>query len=146
MVEFHSYVNNIFDNIKADKMKLLNNNRIVSNVKVSNVNDLNNYELCALWDTGCVGTVINEKKINQIGLIKTGRKQKISTLNKNSECDVYEIELLLENHTKSIKIEAVGMDLTNKNCDIILGMDIIKNGDFIFRTPNDFEFNIISLI
>lgn len=87
----------------------------------------------ALWDTGASNTCISHRLVNDLHLIPTS-KAKVRTANEFVETDVYCIDIVLPNNLTIKGVMAQALDLFD--CDLLIGMDIIKFGDFSVTTNN----------
>jgi predicted aspartyl protease len=96
----------------------------------------------ALWDTGATETLISNKVDTELSLEKTGEIE-VSTINGVINTKRYECGLLIENHSKSINIQPAEFSY-RKECDIIIGMDVIQHGLFILN-KGKFSFTIEQL-
>lgn len=82
----------------------------------------------ALWDTGASCTSISKKVIKELGLKPTG-KHKVNTASEEVLTNEYNINLTIPKC-----VEATGLSVIENNIedkfDCIIGMDIIRTGDF----------------
>lgn len=82
----------------------------------------------ALWDTGASCTSISKKVIKELGLKPTG-KHKVNTASEEILTNEYNINLTIPKC-----VEATGLSVIENNIedkfDCIIGMDIIRTGDF----------------
>jgi hypothetical protein len=124
-------------------------NKLITNVAVmSELRDQTNpYQpklWNALWDTGATNTCISTNIVNDLNLIQLGSAS-VSTANGMRETNTYRIDILLPNNVTVQKVVAAEADLGD--CDLLIGMDIIRHGDFSitnfnrqttfsFRTPS----------
>ena len=88
----------------------------------------------AVWDTGATNTCISHRLVNDLHLISTG-KIMTRTANELVETDVYCIDIVLPNKLTIKDVRAQALDLYE--CDLLIGMDIIRFGDFSVTTNND---------
>ena len=98
----------------------------------------------ALWDTGAVFSVISRRLASQLGLMPID-KGFAYTVQGTYEPSVYLLDVMLPNGmvVKNLHVSDGDFD----DCDVLIGMDIIKLGDlqitnygqtkFIFRIPAD---------
>ncbi|MDY0270196.1 hypothetical protein [Trichloromonas sp.] len=111
-----------------------------------NKNWLSNGEIIkqynCIWDTGSMETLISEKVINDLNPIKNGYVF-INTIHGEKKSDKYILQLLLEDHSKSIKINSACFG-KSREFDIIIGMDIIEYGLFVLD-KGKFSFTIEQL-
>ena len=103
----------------------------------------------ALWDTGATITFINENIINKYNLQSIGDGFTDTLSEDKVPTKKYRINLILSNNIEFPNIEVACRD--TRTCDIIIGMDIISQGDFaisnfngktkmVFRMPSMGEF------
>ncbi|MDR1904027.1 MAG: retropepsin-like domain-containing protein [Treponema sp.] len=81
----------------------------------------------ALWDTGATGTVITPEIANALNLEPFDRLL-ISGVNNTDFADLVHISVGLPNQVMCDDFDAVVCSL-NKKIDMLIGMDIILNGD-----------------
>lgn len=100
----------------------------------------------SLWDTGATTSCISKKIVDDLHLIPVGRKN-ISTANGIAEVKTYFVNIGLPNQLTISNVLVSCADLGN-DADILIGMDIIKYGDFAISNLNGkttFSFRIPSL-
>ena len=102
--------------------------------------DIRTYK--ALWDTGVTETLTSSKVITELNLDQKGEVE-LSTINGIINSKRFGCGLLLENHSKSINIQPAKFS-NRKECDFIIGMDIIQYGLFILD-KGKFSFTIDQL-
>ena len=98
----------------------------------------------ALWDTGSTESLISEKIVKMIDPILKS-KAKYVTRDVVIECETYAVSLSLSDEITFRDVLMKKADLSDKNVDIIIGMDIISRGDFEIRNYNnlvEFAFRI----
>ncbi|MBQ5328326.1 MAG: hypothetical protein J6J15_03985 [Oscillospiraceae bacterium] len=98
----------------------------------------------ALWDTGSTESLISEKIVKMIEPILKS-KAKYVTRDVVIECETYAVSLSLSDEITFRDVLMKKADLSDKNVDIIIGMDIISRGDFEIRNYNnlvEFAFRI----
>ncbi len=83
----------------------------------------------AQWDTGATGTCISKELANKLKLIPTGlvnvhTPSGIGTMNK------YMINLVLNNEVRFVNLSVMDSEIGKQGIDVLIGMDIISNGDF----------------
>ena len=81
----------------------------------------------SLWDTGANRTVITQKVVDDLNL-KPVSKGKAATPQGTYEAFIYYIDLYLPNHVVFPKL--LVMQGQPAGCDVLVGMDVIGNGDF----------------
>lgn len=100
----------------------------------------------AIWDTGATNTVISKKLVSQLGLVSTG-KATCHAVNESYEADTYIVDIGLPNGLTIRVVQVTAAD-NMVDYDLLIGMDIITNGDlsitnyggvtwFSFRYPPD---------
>ena len=81
----------------------------------------------AVWDTGATGSVISKKVVKELQLQPVGRTRVIQVKDEDHS-DLHQVHILLPNHLIFPNIQAtVGDDF---GCDLLIGMDIIRQGNF----------------
>ncbi len=99
-----------------------------------------------LWDTGASRTSIDKRIAKELGLIPIG-KGTISTANGTMSVNTYFINLTLINRVTITDILVAEADLGSE-IDLLIGMDIIRHGDFSITNTNGattFSFRIPSM-
>jgi hypothetical protein len=94
----------------------------------------------AMWDTGANFTAINSKIVKELNLPCLGKAGVGGILGEQKIGNVYFLNIYLPNQDKH-KIKVMGAE--PKNCDILIGMDIISNGNFAiscFENKTTFTF------
>ena len=81
----------------------------------------------AVWDTGANKTCISIAKAKELGLIPCGT-EKMGHAAGVCYVDKYMINIMLPNHVGIQSLVALGCNLGNT--DVLIGMDIINQGDF----------------
>ncbi|MCQ2960481.1 MAG: hypothetical protein MJ198_09905 [Bacteroidales bacterium] len=101
-------------------------------------------DITGLWDTGAISSVISQRLISILNLFPISKCEMQYAQGKKF-VNVYKINLLLPNG-----IEIKGLTVTEgifENFDILIGMDIIRLGDFAITHKNGgtkFSFQIPS--
>ena len=85
----------------------------------------------ALWDTGATESLISSKVVSDLMLIKYGEVE-ISSIDGIKKVNRYICNILLNDHSKSISLSPAEFSF-RKECDMIIGMDIIKHGLFVLN-------------
>lgn len=113
----------------------------------------------ALWDTGATGSVITEKIATRIGLVPTGKRD-VRTGSGLEVWNTYLVNIHLTNGTMLFQTVVAACPDPDADFDVIIGMDVITQGDFAitnvgdntvmsFRTPSmetiDYENELKSL-
>jgi hypothetical protein len=101
--------------------------KILSKVWLSN-GDLINQYVC-IWDTGSMETIVSDKVVSDLNPEKHGYVN-INTIHGETRSDKYILQLSLEGHSQSIKINPASFG-KGREFDVIIGMDIIRHGLFI---------------
>ena len=101
--------------------------RLVTDVEV--IAGINKRVVPGLWDTGATGTCISEDLANEFGLAPIQQKT-IDTAGGETEANVYMIDVALPNKVCITEIPALGVNIGNQGIGVIIGMDIIRCGDF----------------
>lgn len=115
--------------------------KILTNVILSS-NDIIKKYTC-IWDTGASETLISNKVINELNPVKDGHTY-IKTIHGEKKVDKYTLNLLLDKHTKYIKINSACFG-NYTEFDVIIGMDIINYGKIILD-KGAFSFTIDFLL
>lgn len=100
----------------------------------------------AVWDTGATQTCISSKIRESLDLIPVGSGT-TSTAGGVINVNRYIIDVLLPSGLIITNLDVIEVDLSNSQCDLLLGMDVITLGDFSvtnydnktlysFRTPS----------
>ena len=85
------------------------------------------YKFKALWDTGATRTTISKNVVNALGLIPIGRGA-VSHVGGDGTAGLYIVNIILPNGLESRPMRV--LDGVLGDFDILIGMDIIANGDF----------------
>lgn len=98
-----------------------------------------------LWDTGATNSVISQKIVDECGLKPIGMAL-VHSATESKHCEVYLISMFLPNKVVFPQVRVTKGVLTD--CDLLIGMDIINQGDFAV-THNDgktmFSFRLPSI-
>ena len=89
----------------------------------------------ALWDTGSTESLISENIVKMIDPILKS-KAKYVTKDSVIESEIYAVSLSLSEEITFRDVLMKKADLSEKNVDIVIGMDIISRGDFEIRNYN----------
>ncbi len=90
-------------------------------------------EFSALWDTGATATGISAKVIADCGLKPIGMTE-VHTANGIRRADIYLINVVLRNHVGIPMLRVTEADI--HGADVLIGMDIISQGDFSITQPD----------
>ncbi len=98
-----------------------------------------------LWDTGSTGTLISAQIVSSLGLLPIG---KIGVSGYNKGVDVKNLYLVhIGLPTGDVVLNVQAMECDSDDYDVVLGMDIINQGDFAFTNKDGqsvFSFRIPS--
>ena len=102
-----------------------------------------NYLRCnAMWDTGALYTVVSKRVVAKLALapIDSGIAY---TVQGSYEAAVYLLDLMLPNRmlVKALRVSEGDFD----DCDILIGMDVIRLGDFSVTNLNNTIFSFIAM-
>ena len=89
----------------------------------------------AIWDTGATTTAITEKLASSLSLHAVGTR---TVLGVHGAADVneYIVDIVLTNQVLIPNVLVTGLKAFVSDCDALIGMDIIGEGDFtISRSP-----------
>jgi len=91
--------------------------------------DIGAKKFISIWDTGATGTVISQRVIDECGLkpislarVSTASQQDVLTT-------VYLVSIILPNKIVIPQLRVIKGSIAG-NADVLIGMDIISNGDF----------------
>jgi len=118
-------------------------NRIITDIRVSSM-EYNTCKALALWDTGAMKSVITKKMAEKLKLVPIDEMTMIGVTGK-ANVNVYAVCVMLND--LEIDIQALEcMDMSD--FDLLIGMDIISQSDFIIANNNEkttFSFRIPSM-
>lgn len=80
-----------------------------------------------IWDTGATNSVISKKVVDECGLIPTGMAM-VHSVTESRPCESFLVSVFLPNKVVFPSIRVTKGKLVD--CDILIGMDIISQGDF----------------
>lgn len=80
-----------------------------------------------IWDTGATNSVISKKVVDECGLMPTGMAM-VQGATGSSLCETFLVSIFLPNKVVFPSIRVTKGVLTD--CDVLIGMDIINQGDF----------------
>jgi predicted aspartyl protease len=118
-------------------------NRIITGTKVSSM-EYDTCEVLALWDTGAMKSVITKKIAEKLKLVPIDEMTMIGVTGE-AKVNVYAVCVVLNDLEIDIQVLEC-MDMAN--FDLLIGMDIISQGDFIIANNNEqtiFSFRIPSM-
>ena len=81
-----------------------------------------------VWDTGASMTVISQRVVTDLSLSCIDRQPQ-HTANREREAGVYLVEIILPNRVRFQALRVMDGELV-QGVDILIGMDIISQGDF----------------
>jgi predicted aspartyl protease len=109
-------------------MKKIENLKLLIDVVISKPGLINSAEAySALIDTGATKSFISETVVNTLSLDASNFGTMTDVSNIPRKVSLYTCNILLENHQKTIRME-VGIFTGRPECDMIIGVDIIKHG------------------
>jgi len=95
------------------------------------VNEAKKY--VGIWDTGATNSVISKKVVDECGLIPTGMAM-VHSATESKPCETFLVSIFLPNKVAFPAVRVTKGML--KDCDVLIGMDLINQGDFAI-THND---------
>jgi hypothetical protein len=101
----------------------------------------------AIWDTGTTISAITPELKEELGLIAIDSTE-ISGVNSNEKSDIVLISLRLPNKIIIPEVMVAVCDLNSPGIDVIIGMDIMRLGDFAIANGKGktlFSFSMPSL-
>ena len=107
---------------------------IITPARVMNLSSEKKLKVRALWDTGATNTMISKKIATTLALKKTGEISVRSFAGEKSVSEYYLRLLLSGGFAKDLQV----LELSEiKEADILIGMDIIGYGDFLFTLKRE---------
>ena len=106
--------------------------------------DENRFTVKALWDTGSTTTIICPEIAQALNLKDLG-KEKLMTLVGKGEVSTYRVDLFLPDDIIFQKVKVVELACRNAHFDMVIGLDIIKLGNFQITKKEqgfDMQFNL----
>ena len=104
-------------------------NKIINSVIVSNTTTNLSAPAKAQWDTGATGTCISKELAQKLKLQPIGMQQ-IQTPSGKAIVNQYKMHVILNREIMIKNVSVIDSEIGNQNIDILIGMDIIKLGDF----------------
>lgn len=89
----------------------------------------------AVWDTGASSTAITQRVVDELKLAPTGMRQ-VHTASGTVLSESYAVAVALPNRVIIPLINATKSDLGNCAIDVLIGMDVIGQGDFAVTEEN----------
>lgn len=90
-------------------------------------------EVDVIWDTGAEGSAISKRVVQSLGLMRTGEAIVYHAGGGGDPVNTYSVYVYLPNNVIAYVPEATEGDLNGT--DILIGMDIISQGDFAVTAP-----------
>jgi len=87
-----------------------------------------------IWDTGATGSAITQKVIDDVGLKPTGMVKVNTASQKGVPTEVYLVSVFLPNRVCIPQLKVTRANLVGT--EVLLGMDIISQGDFAVTNEN----------
>ncbi len=98
------------------------------------------------WDTGATGTCISKEVVSKLQLVPIG-KINVHTPSGIGIMNQYIVNLILNNEVMFGNWVVMDSEIGNQGIDVLIGMDIISNGDFAlsnYEGRTQFSFRIPS--
>ena len=92
-------------------------------------------QYAALWDTGATHSCITPKVIDKLDLKPSGL-MKMGSVFDHKETKTYLVDLILPNEVLFLKWRVAAI-ADRDDWDILIGMDIIKTGDFVITNKDN---------
>ena len=110
-------------------------NRIITNAKVSSMED-KTCEVVALWDTGAMKSVITKNAAEKLKLVPVDEMTMVGVTGE-AKVNVYAICVILND----LEIDTLALECMDMaNFDLLIGMDIISQGDFVVTNNEQTKF------
>ena len=95
------------------------------------------FHITAQWDCGATRSVISKELVNRLQLSPNGKYLTNSTTD-SEVCDAYDVNLILNEDVNNVFIinVTVSNNIHNMGIDLLIGMDVIIQGDFAISTYN----------
>lgn len=111
--------------LKFDQLR----NVLVTEIEIFIPNTHTSVKAHAIWDTGASSTAIAKTVAAKLGLIPTGKVQ-VHTANGTVWQNTYIVHVGLPNKVQVGNVTVTEVDALSGGCEVLIGMDIIINGDF----------------
>lgn len=108
--------------------------RIISQVTVMPVSGNSSVTVSALWDTGATTSMLNDSVARALNLGEIGYTE-YAHANGIAESSIYAADVDFQGGLKIRKIELIGLSDIH-DFGLLIGMDIISQGDFRVRNDN----------
>ena len=93
-------------------------------------------EIKAIWDTGATTTAVTEELALSLGLHAVGTRNVLG-VHGSADVNEYVVDIVLPNQVLIPKVLVTGLKGFVSDCDALIGMDLIGEGDFtVSRGPN----------
>lgn len=89
----------------------------------------------AIWDTGSTHTLITDRVVNFLRLKPTGKSEVVSLGGVSLE-STYVVNLNLAENLHIDLLRTIGCKALGRDLDVLIGMDVIRRGDFILSQSN----------
>lgn len=87
-----------------------------------------------LWDTGATNSMISERVVSACGLIPVNFGESRHAQGTTSHVPIYLVNIHLPNNVEFVGVEVMQGSFTQT--DVLIGMDIIAQGDFAVTHPD----------
>lgn len=131
-------------------------NVIRTGIGVSQVDETNQLQTEAIWDTGATNCAMTKAFIGQLGLSPIG-KTIVKGVHGDKEVNVYLIDLYLPNRVKfkAVRVTECEELSPDGNCAMLIGMNVMRHGDlaisnydkktvFTFRIPSQKKIDFVA--
>lgn len=122
-------------------------NEIQTDCSISSMNDrASEWRLFkSAWDTGATNSVISNRAVDRCELIPTGFTEVFQVNGPPFLANTYMVRIKLPNDLEFHNILVTSSDLAGDDADVLIGMDIISQGDFAIthlsgRTKFSFQY------
>ena len=90
-----------------------------------------------VWDTGATTSCLSDRVVEKLNLLKVS-KINVKTASGEHQSFRYYVNIILPNKLKIQRLLVTGLPLAEGN-DVLIGMDIISAGSFLFTTDNSLK-------
>lgn len=100
----------------------------------------------ALWDTGATNSCISTDVVHKLSLVETGKRNML-TPSGTATRNTYLIDVMLPNKVSITDLVVADSEIGEQNIGLLIGMDVIKRGDFAvshFNNKTTFTFCVPS--
>lgn len=111
------------------------NRRILVECSISKPMSMQRFQMKALVDTGAMRTCLSKEVAQLLGLAVDNVVEVTGAENKTFAADLYTIDCQIEGYAIPL-IQAVGLPMSGRDINMILGMDILSHCDFALTHPN----------